>query len=128
MTAYRPLHASDVEIGEPQPSLLTPAARFFRRAIAAVRRKEAAPAAPRTAGAVTPLLADAEPVMGNDMIASVRGQWDAWHAEDVALTGHPATAPAGFPVLGPEHDAAPVNGPLPRRVPGATIRENGGWA
>jgi hypothetical protein len=67
--------------------------------------------------------------MGNDMIASVRGQWDARTREDVAVTGHPATAPAGFPAIGPaQHDAAPVNGPLPRRVPGATIRENGGWA
>jgi hypothetical protein len=125
MTDLYPRHAHSVVPGERQLSVRE---LFFRWLMRRAGRKEAAPAAaPRTAGAVSPLLSDAEPVMGNDMIASVRGQWDAWHAEDVALTGHPATAPAGFPALGPEHDAAAVNGPLPRRVPGATIREHGSW-
>jgi hypothetical protein len=77
VTAYRPLHASDVEVGEPQPSLLTPVASFFRRAIAAVRRRLAVPAA-RPAGAATTLLTppDGQPVLRDRMLSEVRREHD----------------------------------------------------
>jgi hypothetical protein len=110
------------------PSPPGPVRQFFRRAIAAVQRKRSAPADLYPAGAAPALPAGAEPVLGNGTIAEARARQDAWTAEDVAVTGHPATAPAGFPVLAPaQQGAAPVNGPLPRRVPGAAVREHGSW-
>ncbi|HEX4790183.1 MAG TPA: hypothetical protein VH372_17080 [Actinospica sp.] len=103
--------------------------QFFRRAIAAVQRKEAAPEVRTLApGAVPELLSDAEPVLGNGTIAEAKARWDARQDEDIAVTGHPATEPAGFPALTPaQQGAVPVNGPLPKRVPGAAVREHGSW-
>jgi hypothetical protein len=79
MTAYRPLHASDVEVGEPQPSLLTPVAEFFRRALRMPWRRPAVPAAIATAGAATTLLTppDGQPVLRDRMLSEVRAEHDA---------------------------------------------------
>jgi hypothetical protein len=121
-----PKHAFNVVPGERQ---LTVRELFFRWLLRRAKRRPAVPAAPRTAGTATALPPGAEPVLRNGTIAEARARQDAWTAEDVAVTGHPATEPAGFPsLLGPvRQDAAPVNGPLPRRIPGASVREHGSW-
>jgi hypothetical protein len=128
MTDLYPRHAFNVAPGEPQLSL---AARFFRRAIAAVRRKEAAPEVqtPAPGAAATARFAccghcltgspceprDNHPIpcsegcndaLGNQMRSRVCKQWNAWHDDDVHARPHPATEPAGLPVLTPAQLAA----------------------
>jgi hypothetical protein len=128
--ALYPKHAFNVVPGEPQPTVADLVTRFFRRAIAAAWRKRSAPEVKTLAsGAASALPAGAEPVLGNGTIAEARARQDAWTAEDTAVTGHPATAPAGFPALTPaQQGAVPGGGPLPRRIPGATVREHGTWS
>jgi hypothetical protein len=126
-----PKHAFNVVPGEPQPTVADLVTQFFRRAIAAVLRERSAPEVKTLASGAAPALpAGAEPVLGigNGTIAEARARQDAWTAEDVAVTGHPATAPAGFPALTPaQQGAVPGGGPLPRRIPGASVREHGSW-
>lgn len=111
------------------PSPPGPVRQFFRRAIAAAWRERPVPEVKTLAsGAVPALPAGAEPVLRNGTIAEARARQDAWTAEDVAVTGHPATAPAGFPALAPaQQGAVPGGGPLPRRIPGGAVREHGSW-
>lgn len=124
-----PKHAFNVVPGEPQPTMAGLVTRFFRRAIAAVLRKRSAPADLYPAGAAAALPAGAEPVLGNGTVAEARARQDAWTAEDTAVTGHPETAPAGFPALTlARQGAVPGGGPLPRRIPGAAVREHGAWS
>jgi hypothetical protein len=125
VTAYGPRH---VVPRDPEPG---PLARFFRRAIAAVRRKEAAPEVqtPAPGAAATarfdccghcltgspcdprdnhlaPCSEGCNAVLGNQMLSQVRKQWNAWHDDDVHARPHPATEPAGLPVLTPAQLAA----------------------
>jgi hypothetical protein len=141
MTAYDPRH---VVPRDPEPGPLT---QFFRRAIAAVRRRKAAPAGVAAGAAVPPAdrfaccvhcvtedvnecdppgshLAPCSygcngeaprPHIPADRFATeslawaelkVGEQWNAWHDDDVHARPHPATEPAGLPVLTPAQLAA----------------------
>lgn len=132
MTAYTPRHAFSVprQLPELEPAgpRLSPGERFFRWLMRRAQRKPAVPAV-AAAGADAALPAGAEPVLRNGTIAEARARQDAWTAEDVAVTGHPATAPAGFPATAPaQQGAVPGGGPLPRRIPSASVREHGTWS
>jgi hypothetical protein len=108
--AIYPRHAFNVALGEAHPTLRQ---LIFRRLFPSLARKgQAVPAAPRTAGAAPALArrrwaAGAEPVLGNGTIAGARARQDAWTAADTAVTGHPATEPAGVLAVAPvRHGAA----------------------
>ena len=137
MTAPYPKHAFDVAPGEPQPSLLTPVAEFFRRALRMPWRKPAVPAdvPAGTAAGHYPCCAHCEdgspceprdnhpapctggcndPVLRDQMLAQVREQWNAWH-DDMPATGFKPSAAMDtgeFEVLDAKLDAVlrPVNG------------------
>lgn len=74
MTAY-PRHAFDVAPGDPQPTVLTPLALFFRRALRLPWRKRPVPAAHPAAGAATP--PDGLPVLRDRMLSDVRREYGA---------------------------------------------------
>jgi hypothetical protein len=126
MTDLYPRHAFNVAPGEPQLSVAGLVARFFRRAIAAVRRKEAVPAV-AAAGAATP--PDGLRVLGDRMLSEVRREHDALtDAEIAALRPRKRLARHDGEVLIDERNRVtvrPVNGrslgTLPRRRPGATL-------
>jgi hypothetical protein len=187
MTDLYPRHAFNVAPGEPQPSVASLIAQFFRRAIAAVLRKSAAPevqtpapgaaatarfdccghcltgspceprdshpapcsggcndvrpyderhcAVPSAHGRTDPYYCTlpahhyGDPALGNDMLAQVRDQWNAWHDDDVHARPRPTFTPSEqmdtgeFKILDAKVDAVlrPVNGrslgTQPRRHP-----------
>src|SRR5579859_5533472 len=90
MTAY-PRHAFDVPVGEPQPTLFTPLAQFFRRALRLPRRKPAVPEIPReVSGTATVLLTppDGTPALGGRMLSEVRREHDLLSTAELAAL-HP---------------------------------------
>jgi hypothetical protein len=78
---------------------VSPVASFFRRAIAAVRRRLAVPAAIATAGAATTLLTppDGQPVLRDRMLSEVRAEHDLLSTAELAALHprgrHPYPAP-----------------------------------
>jgi hypothetical protein len=109
MTAYSPQHAFDVAPGDPQPTVFTPVAEFFRRLVRPWRREKAAPAGVCPAGAATDsprvhIPADrfftesqawaelrfGEPVLGDRMLSEVRPEHGR-RRDDTMPAGFPAT-------------------------------------
>lgn len=74
---------------------------FFRRLVAAWRRKPSAPEAPLPSGAVTALLGS--PVLGDRMIADVRREHDLLSATELAAL-EPRAVYSGPPIYAVRHD------------------------